>query len=283
MKYSRILGLTLLISVVSGTALAQQNAVEPGVAEVMNKATVNPTLSDRVQFRVGPFFANWDSTVDIQGTEFDLDEQLGDSDTVLGVGGFVRLTRRIRINFGYWASSRENTTLLNDFTQVGPITLPPGTQFESDYETSTVRGSLGWAFVTNDRVEFGADAGLSWVTIKNNLTGRLPNVAPIDIVSVDEAEPMGTIGLFFQYAFTPQLSFAARAGALGFDIGNIEGEIYAFEGRLDYRPFRNIGFGVAYQYDNADVTLKDDPTSREITYTNKGAFLYVNFAFGSIR
>jgi hypothetical protein len=53
--------------------------------------------------------------------------------------------------------------------------------------------------------------------------------------------------------------------------------------RLGYRPFKNVGLGVAYTYDDADVTLKDDPTQRNFTYTTQGAFAYLVFGFGSIR
>jgi hypothetical protein len=249
----------------------------------MNEARINPSLSDRVQFRAGPFFAKWDSTVDIDGKDFDLDDRLSDSDTVLAVNGFVRISRRLRLNFGYWASSRQDMTILSAPTPVGPITLPPGTQFDSEYETSTLRGGLGWAFVSNDRAEVGIDAGLSIVSIKSNLTGRFSGTPPLDLVSVDDTEPMATIGLFFQYALSPRWTIAGRVGALGFDIGDIEGQIYGGEARLEYRPLKNVGLGVAYNYDDADVTLKDDPTQRNFTYTTQGAFAYLLFGFGSIR
>ena len=71
----------------------------------------------------------------------------------------------------------------------------------------------------------------SYITTANTAKVNAHYEAAVDLVSIDETEPMGTIGLFFQYAFSPRWSVAARAGALGFDLGNIEGEIYAFEGR----------------------------------------------------
>jgi hypothetical protein len=276
-KYRLAVTALLCVALHTGVSLAQD------VDSVMNEASINPTLSDRVQFRVGPLFAQWDSTVEVEGQDYDLDDSLGESDTALAIGGFTRITNRIRFNFNYWASGREDNEILGEATPVGPIVLPPGTEFDKDYETATIRGGLGWAFVNSDRAEFGVDVGMSLVTIKNNLTGRLPNAPPLDLVSVDVTEPMGTVGVFFQYAFSPRWSFAGRAGALGFDLGNIEGEIYSGEARLEYRPFRNMGLGVAYSYDNADVVLKDDDANRHITYTTQGVFAYLSFGFGSVR
>ena len=267
----------------AGLARAQETGGEQDTVSIMNDARINPSLSDRVQFRTGPFFANWDSTVNIEGQDFDLEDRLSESDTVLAINGFARISNRLRINFGYWASSREDMTILSEPTPVGPITLPPGTQFDSEYETSTLRGGLGWAFVSSDRAEVGIDVGLSVVSIRSNLTGRFSGSQPLDLVSVDDTEPMATIGLFFQYALSPRWTIAGRAGALGFDIGDIEGQIYGAEARLEYRPLKNVGLGVAYSYDDADVTLKDDPDQRNFTYTTQGAFAYLLFGFGSIR
>ena len=280
-KYMNRYAIALATLLIATLSMSPSRAQEDG--SVMNEASINPNLSDRVQFRVGPFFAKWNSTVEVEGQDFDLDDRLGESDTVLAIGGFARVTNRIRFNFGYWASSREDVEILGTSTPVGPIVLPPGTQFDKDYEMSSVRGGLGWAFVSNDQMEVGIDVGLNLVTFKNNLTARFPGAPPLDLVSVDDTEPMGTIGVFFQYAFTPQWSLAGRAGALGFDLGNIEGEIYGGEVRLEYRPFRNMGLGIAYTYENADVTLKDDPANRNFTYTAQGAFAYLMFGFGSVK
>jgi hypothetical protein len=272
---------TLIAIFISLMLIAPAGAQDDG--SVMNAASVNPSLYDHVQFRIGPFFAKWDSTVELKGQDFDLDERLGESDTVLAIGGFARITNRVRFNFNYWASNREDTEILGAPTPVGPFVLPPGTQFDQNYETSTIRGGLGWAFVSSDNAEVGIDVGLSLVTIRNNLTGRLPDAPPLTLVNVDDTEPMGTIGLFMQYAISPRWSVAGRAGALGFDLGNIDGKIYSVEARLEYRPLRNVGLGVAYSYDNADVILKDGDAGRNITYTTKGILTYLSFGFGSVR
>jgi hypothetical protein len=250
---------------------------------IVNEASVNPSLYDRIQFRIGPFFANWNSTVEVGGQDFDLDDRLGDSDIVVEIGGFARITNRIRFNFNYWGSNREDTEIIGAPTPVGPFVLPPGTQFEQDYETSTIRGGLGWAFVSSDTAEVGIDVGLSQLTIRNNLTGRLPDAPPLALVDVDSTELMGTLGLFAQYAISPRWSIAGRAGAFGFDLGDIDGTIYSAEARLEYRPLKNIGLGVAYNYDDADVTLKGGDVNRNFTYTTKGIFAYLSFGFGVIK
>ena len=116
-------GITLATLLSAALPMSLANAQEDG--SVMNEASINPTLHDRLQFRIGPLFAKWDSAVEIQGRDYDLDTRLGESDTVLAIGGFTRITNRIRFNFNYWASSREDMEILRAPTPVGPIVLPP--------------------------------------------------------------------------------------------------------------------------------------------------------------
>ena len=244
---------------------------------------LNQGLADKVQFRAGPFFTQIDSSVEVEGVDADLDDRLEDSDTVLAVGGFVRLGKRIRLNVAYWGSSRENSEVLSQPVPIGPINIPAGTKFDILYENSTLMGGLGWAFVRNETTEFGVDVGISIVNLKSRLTVTPNNLPTVDLVNLDETEPMPTIGLFLEHALSPTWLVAGRAGYLGFDISDIEGDIYDIQGRIEYRPFKNFGIGAAYIYSKADAILKSDSGDRAFKYTYKGPFAYLVFGFGSAR
>ena len=64
---------------------------------IVNAQSINPSLDDIFQLRAGPFFANFETTVDIQDLPFD-QEQLGDNQTT--VAGFIRwrITPKFHLN-----------------------------------------------------------------------------------------------------------------------------------------------------------------------------------------
>jgi hypothetical protein len=130
-----------------------------GSASVSNAQSINPSLDDIFQLRLGPFFAHFDTKVNVQGTDFDQDERLGDNETTFAGFARWRITPKFHLNFGYSQISRDNTATLSADLPVGGITVPAGTTLSQDYETSSLPVSLSWAFVKNPKTEFGVDAG----------------------------------------------------------------------------------------------------------------------------
>ena len=167
------------------------------IANAQGAAGDNPTLSERAQFRAGPFFANIDSSVEIEDTDFDLDDQLGENQTTIAVEGFIRLSRRLRINVGYFGVDREETETLSEPLKTGPIDLPAGTELSSDYKNTSISGGLGWAFLKSDTTELGADINVSIVTIESRVAGTVPGFPTVNLSDIDITEPMPSYWLVF--------------------------------------------------------------------------------------
>jgi long-subunit fatty acid transport protein len=225
--------------------------------------SINPGLDDAFQLRGGPFFVSFDTTVRVQRTDFDQDALLGHDKTTFGVFAKWRITPKLHLNLGYSQISRDDTTTFSAATPIGGITVPAGTALAQDYETSNVPIALAYTFVKKPKTEFGVEAGVAVTKIKNTVRISVPGVPTITPVSDDTTEPLQSIGLFWHQAFSPQWMFVGSARYLGLDIGDIDADfVDAFAG-IEWRPFKNVGFGAAYLYNNANGTIKSAGTKSD--------------------
>lgn len=238
-------------------------------------ASINPSLDDTLQLRFGPFFADIDSSVRIAGNDFDLEDRLDDNKTTFAVFGRWRLTPRFHINFGYSAVDRDETTTLAAGVPVGGINVPAGTTIQSKFETSTISAGIAYAFVKNATTEFGVDAGVAFTTVKDSVRTTVPGAPTTILLEQDTSEPLPSIGVFVNHAFSEQWMLTGSFRWLGLEVGDLDADIYdAFAG-IEFRPWKNIGLGAAYLYQDFDGKVTGGGTTVDINWTYKGPFGYV--------
>lgn len=242
--------------------------------------SINPTLDDVFQLRVGPFFANFDTEVDIQGSPFD-QEQLDDNKTT--AAGFVRwrITPKFHLSLGYSQISSDDTTTLSADTPIGGINVPAGTVLSQDYETSNIPISLAYAFVKNQKTEFGVAAGVNVTTIKNRVSIGVPGAPTLTPIDQDITEPLPTIGLFWHQALSPQWILNAELGYMGLEVGGLDGNFYNSLLAIEWRPLKNVGFGASYLYNKADGTITSNGITTTFDYQYDGPFAYLMFGGGT--
>ncbi|MCK5516848.1 MAG: hypothetical protein KAI39_08240, partial [Desulfobulbaceae bacterium] len=240
---------------------------------------LNPTLDETVTLRMGAFWANFDATVKAYGQDFNQDESIDAGDVDFSISGLWRITPRLRLEAGYTGISKESTESLDAATNVGSLTIPAGLSLNSKFETEVLRLSLGYAFMRSDSSEFGVDLGVNVTSIKESFRANIPGHSGINITTFDVSEPLPTIGLFFNYAFSSEWYFTSRFGAFAFDIGDIDGTIFDAFGGVEYRPWQNVGFGLAYMYNSADLTITDGGIKTDIEYDYNGPLLYLTVGF----
>jgi hypothetical protein len=243
--------------------------------------SINPTLDDVFQLRVGPFFANFDTTVTVSGTDFDEDSLLGDSQTTVAGYATWRITPRLMLRVGYSNISRDDSETLGSALPIGGIVAPAGSKVSLNYETSQIPINLGWAFVKNDMTQFGIQAGVSITTIKNSINIASPGGVTLTPVDNDVTEPLPTVGLFWSQALSSQWLFNSGLGYMGLKIGDLDAEIWSGMAALEWRPFKNVGFGGAYMYNSANGTITAGANLQNFDYQYSGPFAYLMFGGGS--
>jgi opacity protein-like surface antigen len=211
-------------------------------------ASTNPTLHDTLSFRAGGYFSDIDTSVTIDGKEFDFEEVLDDNVTTGAITALWRVSNKLRINFGYWAVERDESDVLGQ----------GGATVAASFDTSYLNAAIGYSFIRSDTTEFGADIGLAGLGLKSELGANVPGGGGISFTAIDETYLLPTIGLYINQALSPKWSISARLGGIGLDLGDdFKGTVIESNAAIEFRPWTNFGFGLAYMYNSADATLKN--------------------------
>jgi hypothetical protein len=248
-------------------------------------ASINQTLDDRISFRFGPFFPSIDTSITINDDKFDFEDVLDDSAFTGSIQGLWRISRRFRLNFGYWAVNRDESESAGPNESIGGITIPEGTTIAATFDSSYANAGLGFSFVRSETTELGVDIGLALLGLKSELGASIPGLGNTSFTAFDESYPLPTVGLYLTQALSPKWSIAGRIGAMGLSIGDdFDGTVVEAIGAVEFRPWKNFGLGLAYIYNSADATLKNvgliDGLDLEWQYN--GPFVYLVLGFGSV-
>jgi len=233
--------------------------------------SINPSLDDTLQVRAGPFFSSINSSISVAGNDFDLEDRLDDNKTTFAIFGKWRLTPRLHINFGYSAINREESAALPMGVPGGGINIPAGTSLATKLETSNLSVGVSYAFVKNATTEFGADAGVAFTSIKESVLTTVPGLPTVVVDEEDVSEPLPSLGLFVNHAFSNQWMLTGSVRWLGVKIGDLDATIWDAFGGIEFRPWKNLGLGAAYLYQDFDGTVVDT----SIKWRYKGPFAYV--------
>ena len=265
MKLSFITGLVVLASNLWGIGAIAQDR--------------NPTLDETITIRLGPLWSNFDATISTFGQGVDTDTDLETDDIDFAVYGLWRITDRFRIEAGYSGIDKSSKISLNKYFNLSQVSAPTGAEVKSKFKNEVARFAVGYAIIRGDSSEFGLDLGINYTTVKESLA---VNVAGNEVAKeefLDVSEPLPTIGVFFNYAFTKKWFMTSRAGVFGFDIGDIDGTIYDLFGSVEYRPWEHFGVGLGFTYYSADITVKDDVLKTDLDYDYYGPLFYLVAGF----
>jgi hypothetical protein len=244
-------------------------------------ASANQTLNDKITFRIGPFFPSIDTSVTIGNEKQTFEDYLDDSATTAAIKGVWRISRHFRLNFGYWAVDRDESEGTSEPVSIGPIDVPVGTSVGASFDTSLANANLGWSFVSNDATELGVDLGIAALGLKSELGVSVPGVGSTTFTAFDETYVLPIIGLYLDQALSPMWSISARLGGMGLDLGDdFKGTVIDASAAIELRPWQNIGFGLAYVYNDADAELKNVGNGLDVKWNYAGPFAYLTLGFG---
>ena len=236
-------------------------------------ASTNPTLHDQFSIRAGGFNANIDTSVTIDGEKFNFEDVLDDNVTTGSITALWRISNKLRINFGYWAVTRDESDVLGS----------SGVTVGASFDTSYLYTAIGYSFIRSDTTEFGVDLGLAALGLESKLGASVPGVGNISFTAFDNTYPLPTIGLYVNQALSPKWSIAGRLGGIGLDIGDdFKGTVIEANASVEFRPWENFGLGLAYLYNSADATLNDvgRGDGLDVEWEFQGPVAYLTLGFG---
>lgn len=244
-------------------------------------ASANASLDDNIAFRVGPFFPGIDTKVKVGNEEQNFEDYLDDSATTAAIKGVWRISQKFRLNFGYWAVNRDTSESAGQNANIAGITIPAGTSIGASFDSSLANAALGWSFIKSDTTDLGVDLGVAFLGLKSELGAGVPGVGNVSFTAFDESYVLPTVGLYLTQALTQTWSLEGRISGIGLDLGDdFKGNIVDAMGAVEYRPWQNVGFGLAYIYSHADAELKNVSNGLNVDWTYQGPFAYLVLGFG---
>ncbi len=224
----------------------------------------------RYELALGSFYANVDTRVrldatDLPGTEFSFENDLGlDENDSSFIGSFsTRFGRRsslhltgFSLNRGGTSESRISITLPDPDDPDDTIVIDEDLVVTSFFNVDTLRLSYRYSFINNPKAEFGIEVGLHVTAIELGLS--TPNQPQIPTTAEDVTAPLPTLGVQGGYRFAENWYAMGNLGYFALEIDDIDGSITAMTAGVVWQPFKNVGFGLSYQYFDVEVKATTD-------------------------
>ena len=257
------------VSAFAASVLA--GAVQAGAEEEL--------LPDRFMLRLGGYHAqNADTVMRLDannlpiGTYIDFHDTLGGdtSTTVFRVDGLYRFNDKHGLQFSWYALKYTGTRVLDRDIQWGDVTFPINATVNSELKFDVYKLSYQYSVYHNDKVELGASVGLHVMHMSASINAGS---------SGDQGEavtaPLPVIGLFADYNFTPR--FSVYYNYQWFFINyqdKAKGGLQDFLFGLEYRVFRNVALGFAYNRFGMNLEVKGDAKTLNLNTNWNGGMLY---------
>ena len=211
---------------------------------------------------------------------FERDLGLDDSRTLRRFGLQWRPFRRHELALQYFSAPRSGFQQIDRSItfrdQVYPVNALVTTRFDLDYGGATY---TYWAR-RSDRDGFGLTLGIATLGIDALVRAQRPDVTVTITESANTDVPVALAGVQGRVAITDRLHSEAGLSALPrVTIEGYRGNALAANARLEYRPLRWLGLGVAYHYFRLDVDVAQSDLRGTLNMTIRGPEAFARLAF----
>lgn len=223
-------------------------------------------------------YDNFDTTMQIDsdvgvGAILDLEDLLGleENQTVFRGDAFYRFSPRHRINLSYYDIGRSgNKTLADDIT-IGNATFPAGSTVESQLDTTILKLSYQYNFVTDLRTAIGASIGFHTMEIDSEFKTSSGSIQE----SFNATAPLPVIGLFAEYALSPSWKLLGSTEFFQIELGEFGGFLADNRLSIENNLFKNVGWGIGFNTFTLDASMEESDLTAEIEYAFQGLMIYL--------
>jgi hypothetical protein len=179
------------------------------------------------------------------GATLDMEDLLGmdTATTVFRLEGAWRFTdnRRHRWDLSWFALRRSGeTTLLRDLPIDDTTVVPLGSRVNSSFDLDIYKTSYSYSFFQDDRFDLAASIGafIMPIEFKLDASGAVNAVRSESITA-----PLPVLGFRADFAITPKVYLRSSMDAFYLEISNFRGLIFDTKAAVEYKAFKNVGFG----------------------------------------
>jgi hypothetical protein len=250
-------------------------------------------MDEKFRLDLGGFFQQFTTTIRLdsstlgRGTEINLEDDLGvkANQTNFRADGYWRIGRHSRLDFGYTGWNRSNSRSLDRDIQVGDTVYHAGANVDTTLRCSLAELYYGYSFWNTPKFEAGLQLGVSAVITSVRLEGSGTvsggggsGTRSFSSEGRSTTAPIPAIGVQLRYTIVPGLLVSGKVRGMTVTIDNTKASVLEARGSLDYYPWKNVGFGAAYDYMDIQVTKQAEPVL-EVEYRYSGPMVYLSLVF----
>ena len=185
---------------------------------------------------------------------------------------------RHTLRFGYLGFFRSSTKTIDTELEFGGVVYPVGTQIKSTYDLQIFRGTYAYNYFTDKRIRLGASIGVFVMPVKFSAETGSAIASATDFTA-----PLPVLGLDFNFAITPKVYIKQSIEFLYVQFGGIKGSINDINLKVEYNPWKHVGFGLGYNsYQLALRIPKDSNTSLDFVGDIQSGYTGILF-YGKLR
>jgi hypothetical protein len=193
-------------------------------------------------------------------------------------------SRRNQIDFTYASYDRDGSATLSRELTIGDATYPIGAHIESVFDFDLIRGTYSYAFLQNDRWRVALGLGIYAVPLRYGVEVETDSGKSV-VEGGDTTLPLPAVGLRAEVKLYSKLFFKTAVDGMYLEISDFRGSIIDLNVGLEYRAWKHVGFGLGYNFVNANVegeSTSDYPGIDfvgEVTVRFSGLLLYGKLSF----
>jgi hypothetical protein len=184
---------------------------------------------------------------------------LDSSLTVLRLGALYRpgKSRRNQIDVSWGAYHRDGNAVLDREIEIGDETLPVGADVETVFNFDIIRGTYSYAILQDSRMRIAIGLGMYVVPVSFSLDSETAG-GRTSVEGADTTLPLPVLALRSEFLLVKKLYLNANVDAMYLEISDFKGSILDATVGLEYRPWKHVGFGVAFNALSVNVEGQTD-------------------------
>lgn len=217
-----------------------------------------------------------------EGTEIDFQKDLGYAKASVTFLANVqwRISRRSRINLGYYNINHSSTHTLQREITFDSTTYDVNTTVDSYFNTAIYQFSYGYAIIEKPTYEIGVSIGAHTVGAKAGMGIHGANVGFDKSDKFGFTAPLPDFGIWGGYAFSNRFAANLELGYLSLTVNQITGRILVYNAIFSYKLFRQLDLSLAYSGLNFKVTAVKKDVTGEFLWGYNGPSFGASFSFG---
>lgn len=260
----------------------------PAKDSTMSKKLVAPWWVEKFKVGAGFFLPVNDTKIQVgahgtsSGTEVDFNKDLGFGATIATfLTNFSwRISRRSRINLGYFNMKRSNTHTLQKDITFDTTTYHVNSSVNTYFNSAIYQFSYGYAIIVKPNYEVGLSIGAHTIGSKTGIALSGNNVGISKENNFGFTAPLPDFAVWGGYAFSNRFAGTLDFGYLSMTIGNISGRILTYNLIFLYKVLPQLDIVLGYTGLNFQVNAVKKGVSADFKWGYNGPSIGASFSFG---